>query len=182
MESIGRADAGLMEDFWSPPTPTSICGGGQAHAQATSETAGVLQHGRVSREIQTGDLERLGRLPGTRVEGERIASMLGVEPLLGKKAMEARIKACRSPRILHPATHGFFLANQRRDPNRELRGRGLLRRASRRWFWPNVRDAVGEDVGAWDGATRCCVRGRLWPDSRPGSKAGACRRRRKMGC
>ncbi|MGE0127140.1 MAG: hypothetical protein AB7U82_03455 [Blastocatellales bacterium] len=41
----------------------------QAHAQATSETAGALQRGRVSHEIQTGALERLGRLPGTRVEG-----------------------------------------------------------------------------------------------------------------
>jgi hypothetical protein len=39
---------------------------------------------RVSREIQTGDLEHLGRLPGTRVEGERIASLLGVKPLLGR--------------------------------------------------------------------------------------------------
>jgi hypothetical protein len=29
MESIGRADAGLMEDFWSPPTPTSISAAGK---------------------------------------------------------------------------------------------------------------------------------------------------------
>jgi hypothetical protein len=49
----------------------------------------------VSREIHTGDLEHLGQLPGTRVEGERIASMLGVKPLLGEEALEARIKACR---------------------------------------------------------------------------------------
>ncbi len=77
---------------------------GQAHAQATSETAGVAHNAhRVSREIQTGDLERLGRLPGTRVEGERIARMLSVKPLLGEEALEARIKACRSPRILHLA-------------------------------------------------------------------------------
>jgi hypothetical protein len=29
------------------------------------------------------------------VEGERIASMLGVKPLLGEEALEARVKACR---------------------------------------------------------------------------------------
>ncbi len=34
--------------------------------------------------------------------------------------------ACRSLGILRLATHGFFLADQRRDPNRELRGLGLL--------------------------------------------------------
>jgi CHAT domain-containing protein len=100
---------------------------GQAHAQATSETAGVAHNAhRVSRETQTADLDKLGPLPGTRVEGERIASMLGVKPLLGEEALEVRIKACRSPRILHLATHGFFLADQRRDSNQELRGLGLL--------------------------------------------------------
>jgi len=148
---FGTAASGQPAAALVAADPNFNLDAGQAHAQATSETAGAFQRGRVSREIQTGDLERLRRLPGTRVEGERIASMLGVMPLLGAEALEARIKACRSPHILHLATHGFFLADQRRDPNRELRGLGLLRRASRRWFWPNVRDAVGEDVGAWNG-------------------------------
>jgi hypothetical protein len=69
------------------PTPASICGGGQAYAQATSETAGELHNARrASREIHTGDLEYLGQLPGTRVEGERIASMPGVKPLLLRRS------------------------------------------------------------------------------------------------
>jgi CHAT domain-containing protein/tetratricopeptide (TPR) repeat protein len=50
------------------------------------------------------------RLPGTRSEGEQIAQMLGVQPWLGKDALEGRFKQqCRSPRILHLATYGFFL-------------------------------------------------------------------------
>jgi hypothetical protein len=64
------------------------------------------------------------RLPGTRAEGERVAAMLGVSPWLDATALEGRLKtACRSPRILHLATHGFFLPDQQRDLNRE--GRGL---------------------------------------------------------
>ncbi len=123
---FGAASSGQPTAALVAADPDFDLSGGQAHAQATSETASVIQRGRVSRETQTADLDKLGPLPGTRVEGERIASMLGVKPLLGEEALEARIKACRSPRILHLATHGFFLADQRRDPNQELRGLGLL--------------------------------------------------------
>lgn len=55
---------------------------------------------------------RFARLPGTRVEGERISAMLGVEPWLGECALERRLKGCKRPRILHLATHGFFLDDQ----------------------------------------------------------------------
>jgi CHAT domain-containing protein/tetratricopeptide (TPR) repeat protein len=49
------------------------------------------------------------RLQGTRREGERVAALLDVVPLLGDGALETSIKSSRSPRILHLATHGFFL-------------------------------------------------------------------------
>lgn len=51
-------------------------------------------------------------LPGTRGEGESVAALLRVRPWMGKDALEARLKTCRSPRILHLATHGFFLGDQ----------------------------------------------------------------------
>lgn len=53
------------------------------------------------------------RLPGTRLEGERVAQMLGVQPLSGRSALESLLKGCSSPRILHLATHGFFLKYQK---------------------------------------------------------------------
>ena len=82
-------------------------------------------HSRSSRDVSRSQLH-FGRLPGTLIEGERIAAMLGVEPWIEGSALEARLKACRSPRILHLATHGFFLADQKRDPNEEQRGLGAL--------------------------------------------------------
>lgn len=69
---------------------------------------------RQSRSLRSRRL-RFGRLPGTRVEGERIGQMLGSDPLLAEEALEGRLKTCRSPWILHIATHGFFLADQKPD-------------------------------------------------------------------
>jgi CHAT domain-containing protein len=62
------------------------------------------------------------RLPGTEQEGKQVAAMLGVRPWLAEAALEGRLKACRSPRILHLATHGFFLENQKHDPTRAVFG------------------------------------------------------------
>ena len=60
------------------------------------------------------------RLPGTRAEGEEIAALLGVQPHLGASALEAQLKALHSPRVLHIATHGFFLPNQGVDLKKSL--------------------------------------------------------------
>jgi len=61
-------------------------------------------------------------LDGTRLEGERIAELLEVVPLLGPRVLEKHIKGSRSPRILHIATHGFFLPDAPRDLNKEQVG------------------------------------------------------------
>jgi CHAT domain-containing protein len=79
---------------------------------------------RQSRGLDRG--LRFGPLKGTRVEGERIAAQLGVKPWLDATALESRLKACRSPRILHLATHGFFLSDQQREPHKEFRDLGGL--------------------------------------------------------
>ncbi len=96
---------------------------------------------RHSRELDCdGSAYHFHRLPGTRAEGERVAAMLDVSPWLDATALEGRLKtACRSPCILHLATHGFFLPDQQRDLNREGRGLGF---------------AFGEFSGAKDGLGR----------------------------
>jgi CHAT domain-containing protein len=52
--------------------------------------------------------------------------MLGVQPWLDVAALESRVKTCRSPRILHLATHGYFLADQERNPNLAVRDLGAV--------------------------------------------------------
>jgi CHAT domain-containing protein len=66
------------------------------------------------------------RLPGTRAEGEQVATRLGIAPWLDALALEGRLKAeCRSPSILHLATHGFFLPDQQCNLRQEGRGFGF---------------------------------------------------------
>src|SRR5262249_45526106 len=82
-------------------------------ADAAAPT-GTLSHSfasRVSRDLERSGV-RFQRLPGTRIEGERIARLLGVAPWLGAAVLKAHLKACRSPRILHLSSHGFFLEDQ----------------------------------------------------------------------
>jgi CHAT domain-containing protein/tetratricopeptide (TPR) repeat protein len=51
------------------------------------------------------------RLSGAREEGRDVAKLLGVDPLLDDMVVEGRLKAIRSPAILHLATHGFFFSS-----------------------------------------------------------------------
>jgi CHAT domain-containing protein len=69
------------------------------------------------------------RLPGTREEVETIKGLLrdeDVDLYTGKEALEEVLKQKGTPRILHLATHGFFLSDQDLSALREEgMGRGL---------------------------------------------------------
>lgn len=70
----------------------------------------------IARARQSTDLDRskihFVRLPDTRNEAELIGDILDVKPWIDDQVLETRIKNCKSPSILHIATHGFFLPNQ----------------------------------------------------------------------
>jgi CHAT domain-containing protein/tetratricopeptide (TPR) repeat protein len=66
----------------------------------------------------TRSARRFPPLPGTLAEGREVAGWLGVKPVAGPAAVEARMKRSASPRVLHVATHGFFLPDLRAKPGR----------------------------------------------------------------
>jgi CHAT domain-containing protein len=65
----------------------------------------------VSRDMDRSSL-RFPPLPGALEEGREVAALLGVEPVAGPEAVEACVMEASAPRVLHLATHGFFLADR----------------------------------------------------------------------
>lgn len=51
-------------------------------------------------------------LPGTAKEGQEVAEILGAKLLTGGDATTLAVQEAKRPRILHIATHGFFLPDQ----------------------------------------------------------------------
>ena len=117
--------------------------------------------GHQSRDLERSQLS-FRRLEGTRVEGRNIASLLGVKPLLGEEALEGRLKACHSPKVLHLATHGFFLKDQDHESSSELIGR-VDRLSSTRLENPLLRSGL-----ALAGANIWLNHGMLSPEAEDG--------------
>jgi len=88
-----------------------------AGAAPAGEAGEAVSGERRSRGMFKG-VPHFQRLPGTHTEGEHIASMLDIKAREGKLASKEQLKEARSPRILHIATHGFFLPDESRarDP------------------------------------------------------------------
>jgi len=58
---------------------------------------------------------RFGPLPGTLGEAEVLRTLIpGITVLTASQAREDKVKLIHGPRILHVATHGFFLLDQKR--------------------------------------------------------------------
>jgi CHAT domain-containing protein len=52
---------------------------------------------------------KLDRLAGSRAEGEQVARLLQVSAFFDETALKSRLLECRSPVVIHIATHGFFV-------------------------------------------------------------------------
>jgi tetratricopeptide (TPR) repeat protein len=90
-------------------------------------------------------------LPEAVSEGKCVAQKLGVEPWLGAAASKSRLLGCRSPRILHLATHGYFRPCTPAE-NPMLRS-GLALAGANTWLPTDQRDKgllTAEDVTGLD--------------------------------
>ncbi|WP_052418737.1 CHAT domain-containing tetratricopeptide repeat protein [Methanolacinia paynteri] len=123
---------------------------------------------RVSRDLNRGSLY-FPPLRGTKIEGNNIAQMLKVRPLMEGEALEQTLKAVQSPSILHIATHGFFLENQELDPKKEsqaLGGSGGVE--VQRFSGPGFENPLLRSGLALAGANTWAKQGKLPPEAEDG--------------
>jgi CHAT domain-containing protein/tetratricopeptide (TPR) repeat protein len=93
---------------------------------------------------------KFGTLPGTAIEGETIAKLLPNSRLFTQaQATETVVKSSSNPRILHLATHGFFLkpapTTKAKDGSRNLPNENPLLRSGLAFSGFNVRQGGGDD-------------------------------------
>ncbi|WP_209629115.1 CHAT domain-containing tetratricopeptide repeat protein [Methanofollis sp. W23] len=65
-------------------------------------------------------LKQFERLEGTRVEGKKIHSIIGGELWLDANALESKLKNLHSPKILHIASHGYYLPENQKNNSHSL--------------------------------------------------------------
>jgi CHAT domain-containing protein len=91
---------------------TRAQGGGVIIADPSFDVTGTAQPAGSSRGRRSADFANLvwPPLPGTGKEADAVAkTWAGLRVLRGADATEAAVKSVRGPKILHLATHGFFL-------------------------------------------------------------------------
>jgi len=77
-----------------------------------SETQQPVSNAKVEFREETQPTALAGtsfyRVPGTRILGESVAKMLGIQPYLDREALESHLTTDNCPSILLIATHGYF--------------------------------------------------------------------------
>ena len=58
-------------------------------------------------------------LPGTKKEGLSIANIINSKLLVGEKATALAVQNSKNPKILHIASHAYYLENQMLEKNRD---------------------------------------------------------------
>lgn len=99
---------------------------------ATVDTKVLAQSNRLNRALQTTEFSRINLhpLPGTQLEANRllaIAKNAGWESqaLTAEDATEVNLYKIASPKILHLATHGFFLGGRSESTSPDETNRGM---------------------------------------------------------
>jgi CHAT domain-containing protein/Tfp pilus assembly protein PilF len=103
----------------SPSSPSS------AQSSSASPSSAPPSSASPRRSVEMPGINFLP-LPGTKGEAAALNTILpGVLVLTEARASEAAVKGVSAPSILHIATHGFFLPDQRRDETVEADARGF---------------------------------------------------------
>lgn len=134
-----RAALGRLQTPGEKPSPALLAS--LAHDQGPARSRDLQARGGCQPPPPQGGV--LCPLPGTGAEVQSVASLLEqqhwqVAVYRGAQALEEAVKAVHHPRLLHLATHGFFLSDQQV----KQKGSGLGFQAPSGWEDPMLRSGL----------------------------------------
>jgi CHAT domain-containing protein len=113
---MGNPDFDLDLAVAQASSPASSAGIPARSPKSATRDASELAGGTPALRSLSRDYRglRFKQLPGAEAEARSVAKLVGDDCALrlGAEAREAELKAVKSPRVLHLATHGFFLSDQ----------------------------------------------------------------------
>jgi CHAT domain-containing protein/tetratricopeptide (TPR) repeat protein len=102
------------------------------HAPLSPEQSPQDSDDHQPRSRDMGALKAWAPLPNSAIEGQQIAELLGASLFTGSHATTVTVQQAKRPRVLHIATHGYFLPDQSEPQERQswmpLDGHDLLAR------------------------------------------------------
>jgi CHAT domain-containing protein/Tfp pilus assembly protein PilF len=105
-------------------TPRAV----ESSRESSRESSGASPAAGAAESRRSSDMSNVNfkPLPGTKGEAAALGALLpGVLVLTEARASESAVKAVSAPSILHIATHGFFLPDQRQEDSITQSARGL---------------------------------------------------------
>jgi CHAT domain-containing protein len=108
----------LLEDAPTPASPSAalVMADPDYDARLGPSSPGATPPNTVPQTRSGDDLAKSwGPLPKFKEEGEAVAALLGSGLISGVQATTTRLQRAQGPRIVHIATHGFFLPDRKED-------------------------------------------------------------------
>jgi len=105
-----------------------------------------IMRGGISDDLQK---IRFERLEGTQKEGRQVKRALSregydVKLCMGEQAIEEVLQSLSGPRLVHLATHGFFLAQEEPDLREQIQGKSRASLLGQGKDWSDMAGVVGE--------------------------------------
>ena len=118
-------------------------GGNNRKSTATTASASDSAFAETSQQRST-DLQSLrwAPLPGTAKEGQSIATLTKARLLSGEQATAAAVQGTPAPRVLHIASHAFYLADQAKPAAGKTSGAGAIGVAALQGESPLLRSGI----------------------------------------
>jgi CHAT domain-containing protein len=119
--TTGRELLRLQQPLKAATTPVVMANPAFERDGRASRSATPLTSNAASQSRSADLADKVWKpLPGSELEGQQVSAQLGTAPLTGEAASTRQLQQLKSPKVLHIASHGFFVGDSDTKPNDPL--------------------------------------------------------------